>query len=211
MPMLGLLCLASLDHLCADLTTPLHFSFQEAAARALCNLACDCHNMIAVAEGGAIGPLVELLKSSSITCCEAAAWALKNIACHEENASWICEAGGIQGLVSLLNRHISETHLYTNALLLNTRRRLIEATVSALGALTYTEENKSLIGQLGAIGSMILFIIEEDSSDRFVTSPPFLPLLTFSLSVSPPPPTPYSTSSSQVHRGDPLRVRESSL
>jgi hypothetical protein len=123
--------------------------------------------MIAVAEGGAIGPLITLLSTSfSITCCEAAAWAVKNIACHEENASLICEAGGIQGLVALLNRHISENN-HTNALVLNSRRRLIEAIVSALGALTYTEENKYLIGHLGAIGSMIAFIVEEDSSDRY--------------------------------------------
>jgi hypothetical protein len=136
--------------------------------------------MIAVAEGGAIYPLIDLLQSSSISCCEAAAWALKNIACHEENVKCICDGHGIQGLVSLLTHHISSQDQQqqqqqqlqaTEALAPVPAQhwRLIEAIVSALGALTTTAENKYLIGHLGAIDSMVQ-LINEDTSERYLPS-----------------------------------------
>ena len=141
----------------------LSYSFQEAAARALCNLACDCQNMIAVAEGGAIHPLILLLQSPSFSCCEAAAWALKNIACYEENVKCICDGNGIQGLVSLLSHHISSN---LQEPVSAQHWRLIEAIVSALGALTTTTENKYLIGHLGAIDSIVQ-LIKEDTAERY--------------------------------------------
>ena len=161
--------------------------------------------MIAVAEGGSIVPLIQLLESPSITCCEAAAWALKNIACHEDNVILICQAHGIQGLVSLLNKNLKHKQFnnnndddkyddefnqyfeqdnqknyinennYTNFVGKYDNNenvednsnywRLIEAIVSALGALICCKENKLLFGDLGAIGSL-LQLIKKNTSDR---------------------------------------------
>jgi hypothetical protein len=140
--------------------------------------------MIAVAEGGAIDPLIHLLQSSSITCCEAAAWALKNIACHEENVNSICDGDGIQGLVSLLTHHVSSQTQEPPSPVPAQHWRLIEAIVSALGALTTTAENKYLIGHLGAVDSMVQ-LIKEDTSERYSCLYPSRPSL-LSLTIASP-------------------------
>lgn len=116
--------------------------------------------MIAVAQGGAIYPLVELLETSSLTCCEAVAWALKNIACHEENALKICNVHGIQALVKTLNSQVAELEKEESQKPSN-YWRLIESLVSALGALTTCNETKTLVGQLGLVRSAIQFIRDE--------------------------------------------------
>lgn len=77
---------------------------REAAARAIAGAACKPANRQAIAEAGAIPPLVELLGSGSTGAREAAAEALANLASQTpSNAQAMVEGGSIPALIDLLS------------------------------------------------------------------------------------------------------------
>ena len=75
---------------------------REAAAHIISALAAESSNCIALAEIGAIEPLVELLHSTHEGCKEYAASALKSLAYSDQNRIAIAEAGAIDPLVSMM-------------------------------------------------------------------------------------------------------------
>jgi hypothetical protein len=123
--------------------------FKEAAARALCNLACNESNMRSIALSGAISQLVALLASPSDRCKEAAAYALRNIACDDAFVMEICELGAVEAFAVMLSMESDEG-------------KLEEAAASALGVLACSPENKILIGRSGAIEKLVRMVEKYD-------------------------------------------------
>ena len=74
-----------------------------AAAKALGTLACDDANRAAIADAGAIAPLVALVTNGSADGQKMAAWVLTNLACDDAILTMIVDAGGIPPLVALLS------------------------------------------------------------------------------------------------------------
>ena len=80
------------------------------AAAALGSLAAENDaNKVAIAEAGAIAPLIELVRSSSEKAKEHAARTLHNLAINATNAAAIAVAGGIEPLVELLRSAFDDT------------------------------------------------------------------------------------------------------
>ena len=130
--------------------------FKEAAARALCNLACDESNVKTIASSRAIYVLVGLLSDGSNPCKEAAAYALRNIACDESFVPDILSYGAVKHLVHMLSIDTEDG-------------KVEDAAASALGGLACTKENKVMIGQSGAVEKLV-YMVEQYHDKRCETA-----------------------------------------
>lgn len=128
----------------------------EAAAWALKNIACHEDNVILICNANGIEGLVRLLNKNLKQKYDS--FQKNNI-----NESDDIYENNQNNKINEVNEDNEDNYL-TNQ---NNDNywRLIEAIVSALGALTCSKENKLLIGDLGTIGSL-LQLIKEDTSDR---------------------------------------------
>ena len=113
----------------------------EYGARALWNLAINAENKVAIAEAGAVRPLVTLMTNGSVHCREAAAGAIRNLAVNEKNQEEIVAEGGVRPLVELCSAGDVAG---------------AEVAARALWNLAYnSKKNQSKLVEAGAIGVLV--------------------------------------------------------
>ncbi|KAL9273411.1 Metal transporter Nramp3.2-like protein [Drosera capensis] len=127
---------AHVKHLVNDLKSSSVQVQREAAAGLRVLSRHDPEKRIAIAENGAISPLVDLLKSTDSMCQENAVTALLNLSINDNNKAAIAHAGAIEPLIHVLGNGSPEVR---------------QNAAATLFSLSLMEEIKLKIGRSGAI------------------------------------------------------------